>query len=45
MRIDEKTCLSRKLNGAISIRALKRFVADRDTGNWKQFFPEVTANG
>ena len=37
MRIDERTCLSGQLNGAISIRALKRFVADRDTGNWKRF--------
>ena len=36
MRIDEKTCLSVKLNGPISVRALKRFVSDRDTGKWKE---------
>ena len=45
MRIDEKTCLSEKLNGAISIRALKRFVADRDTGSWKQFSRQLPPTG
>ena len=45
MRIDEKTCLSEKLNGAISIRALKRFVADRDTGNWKKFSRQLPPTG
>jgi NADPH-dependent glutamate synthase beta subunit-like oxidoreductase len=45
MRIDEKTCLSEKLNGAISIRSLKRFVADRDTGNWKKFSRQLAPTG
>jgi NADPH-dependent glutamate synthase beta subunit-like oxidoreductase len=45
MRINEKTCLSGKLNGAISIRALKRFAADRDTGKWKQFSTKLPSTG
>ena len=45
MRIDEKTCLSEKLNGAISIRALKRFVANRDTGAWKKFSRQLPPTG
>ncbi len=45
MRINESTCLSRKLNGAISIRALKRFVADRDTGTWKRFSKKLPPTG
>ena len=45
MRINESTCLSQKLNGAISIRALKRFVADQDTGKWKPFSKKLPATG
>jgi NADPH-dependent glutamate synthase beta subunit-like oxidoreductase len=45
MRIDDKTCLSEKLNGAISIRALKRFVADRDTGKWKRLSKKLPPTG
>ncbi len=45
MRINELTCLSGKLNGAISIRALKRFVADRDTGAWKRFSKKLPPTG
>ena len=45
MRIDDKTCLSKKLNGAISIRALKRFVADRDTGKWKRLSKKLPPTG
>lgn len=45
MKINELTCLSRKLNGAISIRALKRFVADRDTGKWKRFSKKLPPTG
>lgn len=32
----EEACRRGKLNEPISIKALKRFVADRDTGDWKQ---------
>jgi NADPH-dependent glutamate synthase beta subunit-like oxidoreductase len=45
MRINEITCLSGKLNGAISIRALKRFVADSDSGKWKQFSKKLLPTG
>ncbi len=45
MRIYPDKCLSGKLNGAIAIRALKRFVADRDTGKWKQFFKRLPSTG
>jgi formate dehydrogenase (NADP+) beta subunit len=45
MKINESTCLSRKLNGAISIRALKRFVADQDTGKWKRFSKKLPPTG
>lgn len=45
MRINEVTCLSGKLNGAISVRALKRFVADHDTGKWKQFSKKLPPTG
>ena len=45
MKINESTCLSQKLNGAISIRALKRFVADRDTGKWKRFSKKLPPTG
>jgi len=45
MRIDEKLCLSGKLNGAISIRSLKRFVADRDTGKWKKYIKKPAPTG
>ena len=45
MKIDEKTCLSGKLNGAVSIRTLKRFVADRDTGKWKPLSRKLPATG
>ena len=45
MRINELTCLSGKLNGAVSIRALKRFVADRDTGAWKRFSKKLPPTG
>lgn len=45
MRINELTCLSGKLNGAISIRALKRFVADRDTGKWQRFSKKLPPTG
>ena len=45
MKIDEKTCLSGKLNGAVSIRTLKRFVADRDTGKWKLLSRKLPATG
>ena len=33
----EEACRRAQLNEPISIKALKRFVADRDTGEWKQF--------
>jgi len=45
MRIDENICLSGKLNGAISIRALKRFAAEHDTGKWKQFCRKLPPTG
>ena len=45
MRINKDKCLSSKLNGAISIKALKRFVADRDTGKWKQFCKNLPSTG
>lgn len=31
----EINCLRRQMGGSIAIRALKRFIADRDTGLWK----------
>ncbi len=45
MRINGDTCLCSRLNGAISIKALKRFVADRDTGKWKQFCKKLPSTG
>ncbi len=33
----EEACRRGKLNQPISIKALKRFVADRDAGEWKKF--------
>jgi len=33
----EEACRRGKLNEPISIKTLKRFVADRDTGEWQQF--------
>ncbi|MFC1899825.1 FAD-dependent oxidoreductase [Chloroflexota bacterium] len=45
MRINEDLCLSSKLSGAISIKALKRFVADRDNGKWKQFSKKLPSTG
>jgi len=45
MRIDENICLSKKLNGAISIRALKRFAAEHDTGAWKKFSRKLPPTG
>ena len=45
MRIDENICLSSKLNGAISIRALKRFAAEQDTGAWKRFSRKLPPTG
>lgn len=45
MKINEDTCLHGKLKGPIAIKALKRFVADRDTGKWKQFAQKLPATG
>ena len=45
MRIDENLCLSTKLNGAISIRALKRFAAKHDTGAWKKYCRKLQPTG
>lgn len=45
MRIDEKACLSEKLNGPISVRALKRFVSDRGTGKWKKLSKKLLPTG
>ena len=45
MRINEKTCLSEKLNGAIAIRALKQFVAERDAGGWKRLSKKLPSTG
>ena len=45
MRINPDKCLSGKLNGAIAIRALKRFVADYDTGKWKQSCNKLPSTG
>ncbi len=41
----EEACRRGKLNEPISIKALKRFVADRDTGEWKQFSRMLPSTG
>ncbi len=41
----EEACRRGKLNDPISIKALKRFVADRDTGEWKQFSRMLPSTG
>ncbi|MFC1941367.1 FAD-dependent oxidoreductase [Chloroflexota bacterium] len=38
----EEACRRGKLNESISIKSLKRFVADRDTGEWKQFSKKLS---
>ncbi len=45
MKINEDSCLSRKLKEPIAIRSLKRFVADRDTGKWKRFSKKLPPTG
>ncbi|MDD5039375.1 MAG: FAD-dependent oxidoreductase [Dehalococcoidales bacterium] len=45
MKINEEACLCNKINGPISIKSLKRFVADRDTGEWKQFSRKLPSTG
>lgn len=45
MKINEESCLSRKLKEPIAIRSLKRFVADRDTGKWKRFSKKLPPTG
>ena len=41
----EEACRRSELNEPISIKALKRFVADRDTGEWKQLSRTLPATG
>ena len=41
----ETACHRGKLNEPISIKSLKRFVADRDTGEWKQFSRVLPSTG
>jgi len=41
----ESACRLVALDGAVAIRALKRFVAERDTGAWKQAGPVARATG
>ena len=41
----EEACRRGKLNTPISIRELKRFVADRDSGEWKQFSRKLPPSG
>ncbi|MFC1916796.1 FAD-dependent oxidoreductase [Chloroflexota bacterium] len=41
----EEGCRRGKLNTPISIRELKRFVADRDSGEWKQFSKKLPPTG
>ena len=41
----EEACRRGKLNEPISIKTLKRFVADRDTGEWKQFSRILPSTG
>ncbi|MFC1871416.1 FAD-dependent oxidoreductase, partial [Chloroflexota bacterium] len=41
----EEACRRGKLNEPISIKFLKRFVADKDTGEWKQHSVKLPATG
>lgn len=41
----EDECRRQELNEAISIKAIKRFVADRDTGLWKKNQKKATSTG
>ncbi|MFC1914493.1 FAD-dependent oxidoreductase [Chloroflexota bacterium] len=41
----EEACRRGSLNEPISIKSLKRFVADRDTGEWKQFSRQLPPTG
>ncbi|MDD4859332.1 MAG: FAD-dependent oxidoreductase [Dehalococcoidales bacterium] len=41
----EGGCRRGSLNDPISIRVLKRFVADRDTGEWKKYSRKLPATG
>ena len=41
----EEACRRNALNDPISIKFLKRFVADRDTGEWKQYAVELPPTG
>ena len=41
----EEACRRGELNEPISIKSLKRFVADRDNGEWKQYTRKLTATG
>jgi len=41
----ETACRRNKLNDPISIKSLKQFVADRDTGEWKQFSRMLPSTG
>jgi formate dehydrogenase (NADP+) beta subunit len=45
MRINNELCNKSKLKGGISIKSLKRFVADRDTGKWKQHWHKHPPTG
>ena len=41
----EEACRRSQLNEPISIKFLKRFVADRDSGDWKQFSRKLPPTG
>ena len=41
----ETACHRGKFNESVSIKSLKRFVADRDTGEWKQFSTMLPSTG
>ncbi|MFC1898715.1 FAD-dependent oxidoreductase [Chloroflexota bacterium] len=45
MKINDDICLHGKLKGPLAIKALKRFVTERDTGKWKQFSRKLAATG
>jgi len=41
----EKDCQRGKLDAPVAIRALKRFIADRESGEWKQFARKLPPSG
>ncbi len=41
----EEACRRGQMNSPISIRVLKRFIADRDNGAWKKFSRKLPATG